>query len=125
MNIVEKQTELTKTLFEINTNTLKELATLQRENLEKYFETNRTYGERLPEVKSASDFFALQRDYGETLMSGTREAIETQNEIVRGAFEETTEAFRSAFTFETEAETKPAPKKKAKAKAKKPAAAAS
>lgn len=122
MNIIEKQTELTKTLVEINTSTMKELATLQRENLEKYFETNRTFGERLPEVKSVSDFLTLQRDYGETLMSSTREAIETQNEIVRGAFEETTEAFRSAFTFETEA--KPAPKKKAKAKAKKPAAEA-
>ncbi len=122
MNIIEKQTELTKTLVEINTSTMKELATLQRENLEKYFETNRTYGERLPEVKSVSDFLALQREYGETLVTNTREAFETQNEIVRGAVEETTEAFRAAFTFE--AEEKPAPKKKAKAKAKKPAAEA-
>jgi len=123
MNIIEKQSELTKSLYEINTSTVKELATLQRENLEKYFETNRSFGERLPEIKNVSDFLALQREYGETLVTNAREAIETQNEIVRGAVEETTEAFRAAFTFESES-TKPAPKKKAKAKAKKPAATA-
>ncbi|MDZ7684233.1 MAG: phasin family protein [Gammaproteobacteria bacterium] len=115
MNIIEKQTELTKSLYEINTSTMKELASLQRENLEKYFEMNRTFGERLPEVKNVSDFMALQREYGETVVSNSREAIQTQNEIVRGAVEETTEALRTAFTFET-ASSKPAPKTKAKAK---------
>ena len=129
MNIIEKQTELTKSLYGINTSTVKELATLQKENLEKYFEANRTFGERLPEVKSAADFMSLQREYGETLMANTREAFETQNEIVRSAFEETTEALRHAFTFEIEsAKATPAPKKakaKAKAKARKPAATAS
>lgn len=127
MNIIEKQTELTKSLYEINSSTFKELATLQRENLEKYFEANRTFGERLPEVKSVTDFVSLQREYGETLMTNTREAFETQNEIVRGAFEETTEALRHAFTAETEtAKAAPAPKKaKVKAKAKRPAATAS
>lgn len=123
MNMIEKQTELTKSLYEINTNTMKELATLQRENLEKYFEANKMFGERLPEVKSISDFMALQREYGETLVTNAREAMETQTEIVKGAYEETTEAVRHAFTFETET-AKPAAKKKAKPKAKKPAAEA-
>ena len=124
MSFIEKQTELTKTLVEINTHVLQDMTSLQRENLEKYFETNRTYGERLPEIKSISDFLGLQREYGETLMTNAREAFETQNEIVKTAFEDTSAAFRTAFTAEAEEAPKPAPKKKAKAKAKKPAAEA-
>ncbi len=120
MNIIEKQTELSKSLYEINSATLKELATLQRESVEKYIEANRDYGERLPEIKSVTDLMTLQREYGETLMSNTREAMEAQTEIVRGAFEETSEALRTAFTFDS-----PKPKaKKAKAKPKKPVAEA-
>lgn len=129
MNMIERQSELGKSLYEINTTTLKELVSLQRENVEKYFETNRTFGERLPEVKSVSDFIALQREYGETLWNNTREAVETQTDIVRGAFAETTDALKTAFNINQAQEVaaaapkaKPAPKK-AKARAKKPAAA--
>ncbi|HKI73905.1 MAG TPA: phasin family protein [Pseudomonadales bacterium] len=113
MNIMEKQAELGRSLFEINTNTLKELAALQRENVEGYFETNRNFGERLPEIKGMSDFVELQREYGETLWNNVRKAVESQNEIIRSAFEETSEAVKVAFT--PEAEEKP----KAKAKSKK------
>jgi hypothetical protein len=117
-NIVERQTELSKSLYEINSGTIKGLAELQRENLEKYFETNKTFGERLPEVKSVSDFLELQREYGQTLWTNARTAFESQNEIVRSAIEDTTEAFKDAFKVEAEEAPKP---KKAKAKAKKPA----
>ncbi len=122
MNMIERQSELGKSLYEINTNTLKELATLQKENIEKYFETNRSFGGRLPEIKSVTDFFTLQREYGETLWSNTREAVETQTEIVRSAFSETSEALKAAFKVEQAEDVTPAPKK---AKAKKPAAPAS
>lgn len=115
MNIIERQNELGRSLFEINTNTLKELVSLQRENVEKYFETNRNFGERLPEVKSLSDFLNLQREYGETLWSNTREAVESQNEIFKSAFQDTAEAMKAAFSPEEEAE---APKQKTKTKAK-------
>lgn len=122
MNIIERQNELGRSLFEINTNTLRELASLQRENVEKYFETNRSFGERLPEVKSLSDFLNLQREYGETLWNNTREAVESQNEIFKSAFKDTAEAMKTALSPEEEAE---APKRKsrtkAKPKAKKPA----
>ena len=98
MNIMEKQAELGKSLFEINANILKELAALQRENIETYFETNRAFGEKLPEVKGISDFVELQREYGETLWGNVRKAVESQNDILRAAFEETSEAMRVAFT---------------------------
>lgn len=124
MNIIEKQTELGRSLYEINSNTLKELATVQRESVEKYFETNRTFGERLPEIKSVTDFLALQREYGETLWSNAKDSVESQNEIVRTAFEEASSAMKTVFTPETEEAPKPKAKSKPKAKAKKPATAA-
>lgn len=121
MSIIERQTELGRSIVEINTNTLRELVTLQRENFEKYFSTNRSFGEKLPEVNDVSSFVSLQREYGETLWSNVRDAVETQNGIFSGAFEETRLAFEKAFstTEEVVEETvaKPAPKTKAKAKA--------
>ncbi len=125
MNIIEKQTELGRSIFEINTSTLKELVSLQRQNIEKYFETNRTFSEKLPEVKDISSFVSLQREYGETLWNNVKEAVETQNGIVREAFEETRHALQKAFTGEEDAEQKqeaPSPKAK-KAPATKKAAA--
>ena len=121
MSIIERQTALGRSIVEINTNTLRELVTLQRENFEKYFSTNRSFGEKLPEVKDVSSFVSLQREYGETLWSNVREAVETQNGIFRGAFEETRLALEKAFSTTEEVVeepvAKPAPKSKAKAKA--------
>ena len=121
MSIIDRQVELGRSIIEINTNTLREWATLQGENFEKYFSTNRSFGEKLPEVKDVSSYVSLQREYGETLWSNVREAVETQNGIFRSAFEETRQAFEKAFntTEEVVEETvaKPAPKSKAKAKA--------
>lgn len=113
MNIIEKQTELGKSLYQINTATLTEIATLTRNNIEKYLETNRSFGEKLPEVRDPSTFFSLQREYGETLWNNAREAFEAQNTILKGAFSDTRDALQSAFSSEVEA---------APAKVKKPAA---
>ena len=100
MSIIERQTELGRSIFEINTNIVKELVTLQRENFDKYFSTNRSYGEKLPEVKDVSDFVSLQREYGETLWNNVRESVEAHSGIVRGAFDETRQAFTKAYSTE-------------------------
>lgn len=116
MNIIEKQAELGKSLFEINRNTLTEIAELTRKNIEQYVETNRAFGEKLPEVREVGTFMSLQREYGETLWNNAREAMEAQNGILQHAFTETRDAFQTAFQAE-EAETKAAPKKAATKKA--------
>lgn len=125
MSIIERQTELGRSIIEINTNSLKELATLQRENLTRYFSANRSFGEKLPEVKDVASFVSLQREYGETLWGNVKDAVETHNGIVRGAFEETRLAVVKAFKTEEDVEKatekateKPALKTKAKAKSK-------
>lgn len=126
MSIIERQTELGRSIIEINTNSLKELATLQRENLTRYFSANRSFGEKLPEVKDVASFVSLQREYGETLWGNVKDAVETHNGIVRGAFEETRLAVVKAFKTEEDVEKateKPALKTKAKAKSKSEASA--
>ncbi len=119
MNIIEKQTKLGRSLYEINTSTLSEIAEQSRKNIEQYFEVNRAFGEQLPEVREVGSFFQLQREYGETLWNNAREAVEAQNSILQNAFSETREAVQTAFTADEEQE---APKKTAK-KAKAAAAA--
>lgn len=98
MNIVEKQAALGRSLYQINTSTMKELAALQRENIESYFETNRSFGEKLPGIKGVAEFVELQREYGEALWHNMRKAVESHNDILRAAFEDASEAMRTAFT---------------------------
>ncbi len=117
MSIIERQFELGRSIVEININTLTGLATLQREAIEKYFSTNRTFGEKLPEVNDIASFVSLQREYNETLWTNVRETVETQSGVVRSAFEETQQVFTKAFTTEQAEEVvteKPAAKAKAK-----------
>ncbi len=126
MNVIEKQTELTKSLYSINSGALKEFTSQQKANVEKYIETNKNFGERLPEVRDISGFLTLQREYGESLWANAKSAFETQNELVKTTFEETRDAFKLAMTTgevseeaaEGEAEAVPAKKAKTKAKPK-------
>ncbi len=119
MNVIERQAELTKSLYSINSAALKEFTTQQRSNVEKYIETNKSFGEKLPQVKDISGFMTLQREYGETLWANAKSAFEIQNELVKATFEETRDAFKVAMTADqVVVEEAPVPAKKAKAKAK-------
>jgi hypothetical protein len=100
MNVIERQTELTKSLYSINSAALKEFASQQKANVEKYMETNKSFGEKLPEIKGVTEFFSLQREYGESLWANAKTAFEIQNELVKGTFEETRDAFKAALTTE-------------------------
>ena len=97
MNIIEKQTELGKSLYEINTSTMKEYLAMQRANIEKYVEVNREFGTRLPEVKDISSAVELQREYNEMVWNQAKESMAAQTELLKGAFNETREALKSAY----------------------------
>ncbi len=119
MSIIEKQTKLGKSIVDINTNVVKSIATQQRENIEKYIETNQEFSKKLPEVTDISSFFSLQREYGETLWNNAKDAVESHNGLVRNAFEETRDAIKVAFSSEEQEvseEAEVAPKAKAKTK---------
>jgi hypothetical protein len=120
MSVLDKQAELGKNLYQINANTLRGLAELQRDNVEKYFELNKAFAEKLPEVNSFTSFFELQREYNQNIWEGVKASVQSRTEIVRGALEETGEVFRAAFKPEDEkpAKAKAKPRKKAKPVAK-------
>ena len=98
MNILEKQAELGRTIFDINTSALRAMAELTQENIRKYLETNQTFGDRLPEVQDMSTLVSLQREYGEVIVNNTREAVAEQTSIVQNAFESARGALETAFS---------------------------
>ena len=137
MNIIEKQTVLTKSLYEINSNTLKALFELQKNNVSAYIETSRTFGEKLPEIKSLESLMGVQKDYGTALWSNAKGAFQAQNDIVKSAFSDAKSAVTEAYGQEQAEETpaveevvaekakaKPKARAKAKTKAKAKTAAA-
>ena len=97
MNIIEKQADFGRTLFEINQNTFQELFRSSQENIQKYFELNGEFGQKLPEVRDVPSFVELQREYGETLWGNLRQAGQSQTEILKAAVEETGNAVRKVF----------------------------
>lgn len=101
MNMIQKQVEMGRALFEINQNTFQELARTQQDNIKKYFELNTDFSKRLPEVNDISSFVELQREYNETLWTGIKDTTKGQVDVIKTAVEESGEAVRKAFTVET------------------------
>ena len=102
MNILQKQADFSRTIFEINQNAMQESFRTQQQNWQKYFELNSSFGQRLPEVKDVSTFVELQREYGSTLWENTKEATQVQTEIVKSAMTEAGEAVRKVFNNDSE-----------------------
>ena len=99
MNIIERQTELGKSLYEINTSTLK--STSASSATEKYVEMNREFGAKLPEPKTFLALWSCRRNT--TKLCGlTKSSFKAQSELFKGAFSNTREALKTAYTFETE-----------------------
>ena len=102
MNIIQKQVDFGRSLFEINQHAMQEIVRTQQENLQKYFELNASFGKRLPEVRDVTTFVELQREYGATLWSNIKESTQSQAGILKSAVEETGEAVRKVFTAEAQ-----------------------
>ena len=102
MNILQKQADFGRTIFEINQNAIQESFQTQQANWQKYFDLNSTFGQRLPEVTDMGTFVELQREYGSTLWENTKEATQTQTEILKSAMTEAGEAVRKVFNTESE-----------------------
>ena len=115
MNFIEKQTELGRSLFQINTNAMREYAEMQRDTIGKYVELNTNYGKQLPTVKNITDFVSLQREYNQSVWTGVKSSVESQTNLVKGAFEEASAALKGAYTKTEAPVEEKATAKKAKA----------
>ena len=100
-NVFEKQAELGRTMFEINSHVMQEMAKQGQENMQKYFDMNNEFGQRLPEVRDITTFVELQREYGEAFWAGVRTASEGQAELLKNAAEQSGDALRKAFATES------------------------
>jgi hypothetical protein len=120
MNPIEKQAQLVRELFELNTATVRKIAELSTENFKKYMELNQGYAQKLPEVRDVTSFVELQREYGQNLWEGLREDLSARGGIARDAVEQTGGLIRGVFSSEdaTVEEEVVAPKAASKASTK-------
>jgi hypothetical protein len=102
-NPFEKQVQLGRELFELNTDTMRKIAQLSADNFKKYMELNQDYAQKLPEVRDISTFVELQREYGQNVWEGVREDLTARGEIVREAVEQTGGLIRGAFDAQADA----------------------
>ncbi len=100
MNPIEKQAQLARELFELNTEAVRRIVELGTENFRKYMELNQDYAQKLPEIRDINAFVELQGDYGQTLWEGVQEDLSARGTIVREAVEQTGGLIRSAFSSE-------------------------
>ncbi len=98
MDFMQKQAELSRQLFDINSSTVREMFAIQQRGLERYMELNSSFGEKLRDVRSPADFVEMQREYGESLWAGVQESVESQTSVIRGAVEDGGKILREAFT---------------------------
>ena len=110
MNVFERQADVGRQLFEVNTSWWRKLAEFDSETFRRYVEFNQDFAKRLTEVKDLQSFTELQREYGESLWSGAQDAIKERNEMLRDVAEANGELLRGMFSPEEKA-------KKSKAKA--------
>ncbi len=102
MNFFERQSQLSRTLFEINMQTMSEIVKAQQEDMRKYLEVNADFTRKLPAVQDVSTFVELQREYGETVWENFKTSSEAQANILRSAIAEAGQAVRGTFSENVE-----------------------
>ncbi len=110
MNVLERQADVGRQLFEVNTSWWRKLAEFDSETFRRYVEFNQDFAKRLTEVKDLQSFAELQREYGQSLWSGAQDVLKERNEMLRDVAEANGELLRGMFSTEEKA-------KKSKAKA--------
>ena len=97
-NPIENATKLGQQLFEIQTKTMTELATMQQQNMQKYFEMTQGLTSKLPEATDPMKIMELQREAGEAMWQSIQEGNQNAADLVRSSWEQVGEAYRDAFS---------------------------
>ncbi|MBO6703499.1 MAG: phasin family protein [Pseudomonadales bacterium] len=96
-NPIENANKLGNQLFEIQTETLTKLTEVQQKNLERFMQSSREYSERMAQVTDPQGFAELQREALEAYWQNYQHDVQTTSNLVREAWEQVGEAYRSAF----------------------------
>ncbi len=97
MNIIERQANVARQLVEINLNATRKLVELTGSGIQQYLELNSSYLERLAHPEGLRGVLELQRDYGQSLVSGVREDLQERGQVLKTAFEETSSVLRDGW----------------------------
>lgn len=98
MSFIQRQIQLGRELFEINTSTVRRMVEQDVENIRKYFELNTEFAKKIPEVREVSSFVELQREYGESVWEGVKEAAQQRGELLRDTVQHAGGAMRGAWS---------------------------
>ena len=101
-NPMENAQKLGQKLFEIQTKTITQLASMQQQNVQKFMDMNREFTNKMTEVRDPQDVMALQREMAETLWNNYQESNQNTGELVREAWEEVGAAYTDAFSGNTD-----------------------
>lgn len=93
-NPIENAQKLGQQLFEIQTSTMTKLASMQQDNLQKYFEVTREFTEKLPQSQSPQSVMELQREMAETLWQNYQQANQNTGELIKEAWDQVGDAYR-------------------------------
>jgi hypothetical protein len=97
MSVLKMQAKLTNTLYEINRCALREYSQIQRQNLGKYIELNKNYGQQLPALKSISGLFSLHSEYHKMIWNGLKVSADSHSQLIRNTLQESGTALKQAF----------------------------
>jgi predicted flap endonuclease-1-like 5' DNA nuclease len=98
MKPMERQSQVTRELYRINVETVKQLVGLSGKGITRYLTLNADYLGKLANRPGPLRFLELQRSYGESLFTGFREDAEQSARIVSTALERSSRTLLSAWT---------------------------
>lgn len=98
MNLIERQSQVTRELYEINVDTMQQLASLTREGIARYVSLNTDYLQKLGDRPGPAEWLELQQSYGASLLEGWRQDAEQGGRIMSSALERATSALRHAWS---------------------------
>ncbi len=89
MNIIERQANVARQLVEINLDTTRKMFELTGSGMRHYLDLNAKYLERIRQPEGLRDVLELQRDYGQSLVSGVRDDLRERGSLLKQALEQT------------------------------------
>lgn len=97
MNMIERQANVARQLVEINLNATRKLMELTGSGMRQYMALNSSYLERLVQPEGLRGMLELQKDYGQSLVSGVREDLQERGQVLKAAFEETSSVLKDGW----------------------------
>ena len=85
---LEKSLKLGKDLYDLNSGTINKLFTIDAESIDTFMDVNKSFGDRMPNIKGFSEFVEMQQDYGKALWDESQSVMSAKSEIVQDAMEQ-------------------------------------